>query len=144
MSELLEEARAALWTVWNRRWLALGGCLIWLAITFLPLYWVLITSFKTPIAVVGGPTYLPFVDFEPSLTAWSELLSGQRGQFFNTFWASTIIGLSASVAATFIGAMAAYALVRFTFRFRLLSALIFVVVACSRAAGTAASSNQMT
>ncbi|KQY57867.1 ABC transporter permease [Ensifer sp. Root142] len=113
----------------KRRWVALGGCLIWLAITFFPLYWVLITSFKTPIAVVGGPTYLPFVDFEPSLTAWRELLSGQRGQFYNTFLASTIIGLSASILATGIGAMAAYALVRFTFRFRLASALIFVVIA---------------
>ncbi|WEX75500.1 carbohydrate ABC transporter permease [Sinorhizobium numidicum] len=113
----------------NRRWLALGGCLLWLAFTLFPLYWVAITSFKTPLAVVGGPTYLPFGDFEPSLTAWNELVSGQRGQFYNTFIASLIVSLSAAVLATGIGAMAAYALVRFTFRFRLLSALIFVVIA---------------
>ncbi|RCW80313.1 carbohydrate ABC transporter permease [Phyllobacterium bourgognense] len=113
----------------NGRWWALAGCLLWLAFTFFPLYWVAITSFKSPLGVVGGPTYLPFVDFEPTLTAWSELLSGQRGQFYNTFMASTIVGLSASVIATAVGSMAAYALVRFTFEVKLLTGVIFVVVA---------------
>ncbi|HMF69369.1 MAG TPA: carbohydrate ABC transporter permease, partial [Phyllobacterium sp.] len=112
----------------NGRWWALAGCLLWLAFTFFPLYWVAITSFKSPLGVVGGPTYIPFVDFEPTLTAWSELLSGQRGQFYSTFMASTIIGLSASVIATAVGSMAAYALVRFTFEVKLLTGLIFVVV----------------
>ncbi|WEZ82314.1 carbohydrate ABC transporter permease [Rhizobium sp. 32-5/1] len=111
------------------RWWALAGCLIWLAFTLFPLYWAVITSFKSPLGVVGGPTYIPFVDFEPSLTAWSELLSGARGQFYATFIASTIIGISASLLATFIGAMAAYALVRFTFEVKLLSAVIFVFIA---------------
>jgi uncharacterized protein involved in exopolysaccharide biosynthesis len=41
LNELLEEARAALWSVWNRRWLALGiawvVCLLgWLAVAFIP------------------------------------------------------------------------------------------------------------
>jgi len=41
LNELLEEARAALWTVWNRRWLALavawGVCLLgWLIIALIP------------------------------------------------------------------------------------------------------------
>ncbi|MBB3236094.1 carbohydrate ABC transporter permease [Phyllobacterium endophyticum] len=112
----------------NGRWWALAGCLLWLAFTFFPLYWVAITSFKSPLGVVGGPTYVPFVDFEPTLTAWRELLSGQRGQFYSTFIASTIVGLSASVIATAVGSMAAYALVRFTFEVKLLTGVIFVVV----------------
>ncbi len=113
----------------NGRWWALAGCLLWLAFTFFPLYWVAITSFKSPLGVVGGPTYIPFVDFEPSLSAWSELLSGQRGQFYNTFIASTIVSLSASLIATAIGSMAAYALVRFDFELKLLTAFLFVIVA---------------
>ncbi|MDO9416739.1 carbohydrate ABC transporter permease [Pararhizobium sp.] len=113
----------------NGRWLALAGCLLWLAFTFFPLYWVAITSFKSPLGVVGGPTYIPFVDFVPTLDAWRDLFSGQRGQFYNTFIASTIIGISASLLATAIGSMAAYALVRFTFEVRLLSGVIFAVVA---------------
>ena len=41
MNQLLEEARAALWSVWNRRWLALaiawGVCLAgWLGVAFIP------------------------------------------------------------------------------------------------------------
>ena len=41
MSDLLEEVRAALWTIWNRRWLALGVAwgvcaLGWLAVALIP------------------------------------------------------------------------------------------------------------
>jgi multiple sugar transport system permease protein len=111
------------------RALALLGCLLWFAFTIFPLYWIAITSFKSPPAVNGGPTYLPFVDFQPTLDAWRDLFSGTRGEFFGNIVASTIVGLSASVIATAIGAMAAYALVRFPFRVRLGAALIFVAVA---------------
>ncbi len=113
----------------SARWWALAGCLVWFAFTLFPLYWVAITSFKSPTGVVGGPTYLPFVDFEPTLTAWQELFSGKRGEFYNTFVASSIVGVSASLLATGLGAMAAYALVRFTFRVQLASGLIFFAVA---------------
>jgi multiple sugar transport system permease protein len=111
------------------RYWALAACAIWLIFTLFPLYWAAITSFKTPVAVVGGPTFIPSVDFDPTLQAWYELLSGQRGEFYNTFISSTIIGLSAAVIATLVGSMAAYALVRFTFELRLLSALIFAIFA---------------
>lgn len=113
----------------SKRYWVLAGCLLWLTFTLFPLYWVAITSFKSPIDVVGGPTYLPFVDFQPTLKAWKELFTGVRGEFFSTFWASTIIGLSAAVIATFLGAMAAYALVRFPFKVRLLSGVAFFTVA---------------
>lgn len=111
------------------RQFALLGCLLWALFTLFPLYWVTVTSFKTSISVVGGATYIPFVDFEPSLQAWRELFSGERGEFFNNVIASTIIGLSSAVLATAIGAMAAYALVRFPFRVKLASGLAFFVVA---------------
>ena len=111
------------------RQIALIGCLAWLAFTLFPLYWVAITSFKSPVDVVGGPTYLPFVDFQPTLTAWDELLSGIRGEFFRNFWSSMIVALSASAIATLIGTMAAYALVRFSFRVRLASGIAFFAVA---------------
>ncbi len=81
--------------------------------------------------MVGGATYIPFVDFEPSLQAWRELFSGERGEFFNNVIASTVIGLSSAVLATAIGAMAAYALVRFPFKVKLASGLAFFFVALS-------------
>ena len=112
----------------KRHWV-FAACMIWLTFTLFPLYWVAITSFKSPVDVVGGPTYFPFVDFQPVLTAWYDLFSGIRGEFFSNFWSSTIIALSSSVIATLLGAMAAYALVRFTFQVRLMSGIAFFAIA---------------
>lgn len=111
------------------RRLAAFGCIAWCFITLFPLYWVVVTAFKTPPGVVGGPTYIPFVDFTPTLQPFIDLYQGIRGEFFRTFLNSTLVGLSSAVIATAIGAMAAYALVRFEFRVRLASGLAFFVLA---------------
>lgn len=104
-------------------------CFLWAFLTLFPLYWVLVTAFKTPPAVVGGPTYLPFIDFEPSLHAWHDILAGIRGEFYTTFRNSTLVGLTSATIATVLGSMAAYALVRFPFRVKLASGLAFFLVA---------------
>ncbi|MFO0994155.1 MAG: carbohydrate ABC transporter permease [Hyphomicrobiales bacterium] len=44
--------------------------LFWSAFVLFPLYWVVITSFKSAQAVNQGPFYIPFVDFQPTLDAW--------------------------------------------------------------------------
>ncbi len=106
-----------------------GGVFLWGFITLFPLYWVLVTAFKPPTAVVGGPTDLPFLQFQPSMQAWTDILAGIRGSFLHTFWNSTIVGLSAAAIATVLGAMAVYALVRFHFRVKLAAGLVFFVVA---------------
>jgi multiple sugar transport system permease protein len=104
-------------------------CLGWFVVTMFPIYWTLITSFKPPTAVSGGPTYLPWIDFEPTLQAWIDALSGVRGNFITPFVNSTLIGLSATVLSVALGSMAAYALVRFPFQVRLLAGVAFAVVA---------------
>lgn len=113
---------------WNRRLVAVG-VFAWCLITTFPLYWVVVTAFKTPPGVVGGPTYIPFVDFTPTLEPFIDLYQGVRGEFFRTFLNSTIVGLSAAAIATAIGAMAAYALVRFEFKVRFGAGLIFFLLA---------------
>ncbi|MGF6310722.1 multiple sugar transport system permease protein [Bradyrhizobium sp. i1.8.4] len=113
---------------WSRRLVAVG-VLAWCLITVFPLYWVVVTAFKTPPGVVGGPTYLPFIDFTPTLQPFIDLYRGIRGEFFRTFLNSTIVGLSAAAIATAIGAMAAYALVRFEFKVRLGAGLVFFLLA---------------
>jgi multiple sugar transport system permease protein len=113
---------------WSRRLVA-AGVLVWFLISVFPLYWVVVTAFKTPPGVVGGPTYIPFVDFTPTLQPFIDLYQGIRGEFFRTFLNSTIVGLSAAAIATAVGAMAAYALVRFEFRVRLGAGLIFFLLA---------------
>lgn len=109
----------------NRRFLIQGLCVLWLIFTLFPLYWIFVTSFKSPIAVTSGPTYLPWIDFEPTLNAWRDAFSGERGDFFATFLNSVWISLGSSIIAVAFGSMAAYALVRFQFRVRLLSGIAF-------------------
>lgn len=113
----------------TRRGLIFLLCLGWFVVTMFPIYWTLITSFKPPTAVSGGPTYLPWIDFEPTLQAWIDALTGVRGNFITPFVNSTLIGLSATVLSVALGSMAAYALVRFPFQVRLLAGIAFAVVA---------------
>ena len=40
--------------------------ILWSLVVLVPLYWVLITSFKGPAEVDNGPFYIPFVDFTPN------------------------------------------------------------------------------
>ncbi|MEM1285923.1 MAG: carbohydrate ABC transporter permease [Pseudomonadota bacterium] len=110
------------------RGLGLGLCLIWLFFSFFPLYWVFVTAFKPPLAVSQGATYIPFIDFQPTLQAFRDALSGIRGDFFGPIASSVMISLVATALSVFLGSMAAYALVRFQFRIRLLSGLTFGVI----------------
>ena len=103
-------------------------CLLWFLITVFPIYWTVVTSFKAPPAVHSGPTYIPWGDFAPTLKAYTDLWSGNRGNFVNSFTNSTLVSLTATVIAVILGSMAAYALVRFEFRIRLLAGLSFVAV----------------
>lgn len=104
------------------------GCLVWAALTLFPIYWGAITSVKPPNAVTGGPTLLPFVDFTPTLQAWSDAWSGIRGDFVGPFLRSALLSVTSAAIALVLGAMAAYALVRFEYRVRLWSGLVFAVV----------------
>ncbi|MFO1350128.1 MAG: carbohydrate ABC transporter permease [Gammaproteobacteria bacterium] len=112
----------------SRLWL-LALCLLWLGITLFPIYWTLVTAFKPPTAVNGGPTYIPWYDFQPTWQAFADALSGDRGDFYGHFLHSTLISLTATAIAVILGSMAAYALVRFEFRVRLLAGLWFAAVA---------------
>lgn len=104
-------------------------CLVWLLIAAFPLYWVVITAFKPPLAVSQGATYVPFVDFQPTLQAFRDAFSGLRGDFWAPIVSSVLISVTSTVIAVFLGTMAAYGLVRFQFRIRLAAGLAFAVIA---------------
>jgi multiple sugar transport system permease protein len=108
-------------------WLASGLCLLWLLLTLFPLYWTIVTAFKTPPAVFGGPTYLPFIDFQPSLEGLREVIAGERGDIIRPLVNSALISITATAIATLLGAMAAYALARFDFAVRLLAGAAFAI-----------------
>lgn len=108
------------------RWLVFAFCGVWLLFTLFPIYWTIVTAFKSPPAVFDGPTYVPWYDFTPSLRGVREVLSGERGDVLRPLLNSTLIGFTATALATLLGSMAAYALVRFEMRVRLVAALVFV------------------
>jgi multiple sugar transport system permease protein len=103
-------------------------CLVWLFFAAFPLYWVVITAFKPPLAVSQGPTYFPFVDYQPTVQAFRDAFAGLRGDFVGPIVSSILISLTATALSVFLGTMAAYALVRFTFRIKLAAGLAFAVI----------------
>ena len=89
----------------------------WLLVVLVPVYWVLITSFKLPIAVRSGATYLPWVDFQPVLDNWKYVLIEKQADLIKPFKNSLIIALGSTTLAVLLGSMAGYALARFPFKF---------------------------
>ncbi len=104
----------------TRKLVTYGILAIWTLIVLFPLYWVLITAFKLP-ADVDVPKYIPFVDFQPTLAAWKELLvdptSGNivARPYLNTL----VVGTTSAFFSLLFGSLAAYALLRFHYRLKL-------------------------
>ncbi len=89
---------------------------VWAMLCLFPIYWLIITSFKLPIAVFRGPKYLPWIDFEPTLDAWNYLLSGPVQHKVISSWSnSAILAVSSAALAVIIGSMAGYGLTRFRY-----------------------------
>ena len=88
----------------------------WALICLFPLYWLLITSFKQPIAVFRGPRYFPWIDFQPTLDAWRYLLFGPvQREVLRSWTNSAILAISSAILALAIGSMAGYGLTRFRY-----------------------------
>jgi multiple sugar transport system permease protein len=90
---------------------------VWAFIVLFPLYWLFVTAFKLPIDVSSGPKYIPFVDFQPSMHAWQEMLVDNGPDFVGRPYVMTLsVGLASALLALTIGSGAAYALTRFQYR----------------------------
>jgi multiple sugar transport system permease protein len=90
---------------------------IWTLIALFPLYWLATTAFKLPIDVASGPKYIPFVDFQPTLNAWEEMLVTNGTDYVMRPYLNTVtVGINSALLALIIGACAAYALTRFEYR----------------------------
>ncbi len=96
------------------RYVPLG---LWTVFAAAPFLWALTTSFKTENAVTTRATYLPWVDFQPSLQGWQELFNPTGVDIRTPYLTSILITLAATGLAVGLGALAAYGLTRFTYRF---------------------------
>jgi multiple sugar transport system permease protein len=77
-----------------------------------PFYWAFINSIKKP-AETFRPTWVPLVQFVPTLEHWTSELAIRETQ--HAILNSTMIAVGAATLSTFLGTLAAYALARFRF-----------------------------
>ncbi len=98
-----------------RTGLIYAALLAWAFVVILPLYWTVVTAFKVRADVFTGPKYLPWIDYQPTLEHWERFFVTDWRFFSLQYTNSIIIGSISSVLATAIGALAAYALMRFKY-----------------------------
>ncbi len=110
--------------------------LTWAFVVLFPLYWLFITAFKLPVHVNEGPTYVPFLDFQPSLHAWRYILIDLGNDTLRPYFNTVVVGVTSSILTLILGAAATYGLSRFTYRVRLASVLLFLASALLGAAAT--------
>ncbi len=87
--------------------------LAWAMVCLFPLYWLAITSLKSPADIQSEPFYAPFLDFTPRLDAWSFILFDQHETLLPRILNSGAIGLAATVLAMVTGGMCVYGATRF-------------------------------
>jgi multiple sugar transport system permease protein len=88
---------------------------LWSLFVLFPLYWVVVTAFKDNSSIYGKVRWLPFVDFQPSLSAWRSILGGDNSVLAPLAHSLIAVGASTLIALV-LGSLAAYGLVRFPVR----------------------------
>jgi multiple sugar transport system permease protein len=73
-----------------------------------PFLWILMTSFKTQIAVLSGAWA-----FEPTLDAYADVLLSKRSDFLHAVYTSAIVATASTAIVLVVGTLAAYSLYRF-------------------------------
>ena len=88
------------------------GLAAWLLITLFPLYWIALTSFKSPGTVNVYP-----IEYWPSQPSFQNYANLFETSSFGVFLAnSAIVALVAGVTSTFIALLSAFVIARFEFR----------------------------
>ena len=88
----------------------------WTLVIGLPMYWVVITAFKDSNALYREATFIPWVDFQPTLAGLRSVFIGRRLLTSPPMINSLIVSLATASLSAVIGGAAGYALVRFRFK----------------------------
>jgi multiple sugar transport system permease protein len=86
---------------------------IWVLAPFL---WAIINSFKTLQATFSAGAIIPFLNFQPTLDSWIEVLSDP--QSINSLISSAVVAAGTTLLVLVLGTPAAYSLARFEFQWR--------------------------
>src|SRR5262245_25160673 len=85
----------------------------WAVVCIFPLYWVAVISFETGEDIARPATYLPFLDFTPTLDAWRFILVDPNDNLVMRFVNPAAVSIAATLLTLVIGGMAIYGLTRF-------------------------------
>lgn len=91
---------------------------IWSAFVLVPFMWALTTSFKDANGVTGGPTYIPWLQYKPTLKGWESLFNAGSGiNIIQPYFNSIVVTLGSTAVSVVLGTFAAYGISRFEYRF---------------------------
>src|SRR6478672_9400913 len=90
---------------------------VWSIVVLFPLFWMVTTAFKQQVDLFPKRLVLPWIQFTPKLTAFHYVFNDFGSQFRNAFENSLIAAGGSAILATMLGAMAGYALIRFSYKF---------------------------
>src|ERR1700694_5898148 len=79
----------------------------------LPFLWAIVNSFKTLEATFSTGAIVPFLNFQPTLDSWKEVLDDP--QSINSLLSSGIVAAGTTLLVMVLGTPAAYSLARFEF-----------------------------
>ncbi len=88
----------------------------WAFVVLFPLYWLAVTSLKTPLDVNDGPFYIPWRDFQPNLDNWRYIFVDLGPDTFRPYTNTVVVGLTSTTITLILGSMAAYGLVRMRYQ----------------------------
>jgi multiple sugar transport system permease protein len=101
----------------------------WSLICLFPAYWLAVTSVKSVPDVERGPRYLPFVDFQPDLSAWRFIFEHPTENLVPQLLNSAVISLASSLIAIMAAAACLYGLTRFPVSGRASTAMMTALLA---------------
>jgi multiple sugar transport system permease protein len=94
---------------------------IWVLFALLPVYWMVVTAFKTPLQIYSGPFFVPWIDFQPSFFGWEEIVTpypaGRWNDVSKGVFNSVFFATASSIVSVVIGALAGYGLARFKYKY---------------------------
>jgi multiple sugar transport system permease protein len=102
-----------------------AALLVWTFISLFPIYWTVTTSFKVAVDITQEHI-IPWVQYHPDWKGWRSLglspdtfgePSSTRAELVKRFENSLVLSIGSSAIAVCIGALAAYGLARFDYKF---------------------------
>ncbi len=108
--------------MYTRKHSPLVNALLWLVIIIatlwclFPFYWALATSFKERAVILTKPSFIPWLQFQPTLFNWQNEFTTRWPEISRALFNSLVIAVGAAVIAVSLGTLAGYGLARFRFR----------------------------